>query len=71
VHVRGHLEERSRERRSDAPWGGKKLARVLVVVPLVLGLMVVFKVDIASLTLVQEAGMGVCLRAAAALVGGQ
>jgi hypothetical protein len=51
--------------------GGKKLARVLVVVALVLGLMVVFKADIGSLTLTQEAGVGVALLAAAALVGGR
>jgi hypothetical protein len=51
--------------------GGKKLARVLTVVALVLGLMVVFKADIASLTLAQEAGIGVALLAAAALFGGR
>jgi predicted membrane-bound spermidine synthase len=51
--------------------GGKKLARVLVVVALVLGLMVVFEADVASLTLAQEAGVGVCLLAVAALIGGK
>jgi hypothetical protein len=44
--------------------GGKKLARVLMVVALVLGLMVVFKADSGSLTLAQEAGIGVALLAA-------
>jgi hypothetical protein len=51
--------------------GGKMVARVLVVVALVLGLMVVFKADVGSLTLAQEAGIGVCLLAVAALIGGR
>jgi hypothetical protein len=51
--------------------GGKMLARVLAVVALVLGLMVVFEVDVGSLTLAQEAGIGVGLLALAALIGGR
>jgi hypothetical protein len=51
--------------------GGKMLARVLALVALVLGLMVVFEVDVGSLTLVQEAGIGVGLLAVAALIGGR
>jgi hypothetical protein len=51
--------------------GGKMLARVLALVALVLGLMVVFEVDVGSLTLAQEAGIGVGLLALAALIGGR
>jgi hypothetical protein len=51
--------------------GGKMLARALVVVALVLGLMVVFEVDLGSFSLAQEAGGGVCLLAVAALIGGR
>jgi hypothetical protein len=51
--------------------GGKMLARVLVVVALVVGLMVLFEADVGGLTLAQEAGIGVCLLAVAALIGGR
>lgn len=51
--------------------GGKMVARVLIVVALVLGLLVLFKADVASLSLVQEAGLGLCLLAGAALIGGK
>ena len=51
--------------------GGKMLARILVLVALVFGLLVLFKGNVASLNLTQEAGIGVCLLAVAALVGGK
>jgi len=51
--------------------GGRMLARILAVVALVLGLMVLFEADIGSLTLAQEAGVGVCLLAVAVLIGGR
>jgi hypothetical protein len=51
--------------------GGKMLARILAVVALVLGLMVLFEADIGSLTLAQEAGVGVSLLALAVLIGGR
>jgi hypothetical protein len=44
---------------------------VLVVAVLVLGLMVLFEADVGSLTLAQEAGIGVCLLAVAGLFGGR
>jgi hypothetical protein len=51
--------------------GGKMLARVLVLVALVFGLLALFKGNVASLNLAQEAGIGVSLLAVAALVGGK
>lgn len=51
--------------------GGKMLARILVLVALVFGLLALFKGNVASLNLTQEAGIGVCLLAVAALVGGK
>ena len=51
--------------------GGRMVARVLTVMALVLGLLVVFKADVGGLSLVQEAGVGVCLLAAAALIRGK
>ena len=51
--------------------GGKMLARILAVVALVLGLMVLFEADVGSLTLAQEAGIGVCLSPVAVLIGGR
>ena len=51
--------------------GGRLVARVLVVLALVLGLVVVFKADVGSLTLAQEAGVGICLLAVAALLRGK
>ena len=51
--------------------GGKMLARVLVLVALVFGLLALFKGNVASLNRTQEAGIGVCLLAVAALVGGK
>ena len=51
--------------------GGRMVARVLTVVALVLGLLVVFEADVAGLSLVQEAGAGVCLLAGAALIRGK
>jgi hypothetical protein len=47
------------------------LARILVLVALVFGLLSLFKGNVASLNLTQEAGIGVCLLAVAALVGGK
>ena len=49
--------------------GGKILARILVLVALGFGLLALFKGNVASLNLSQEAGIGVCLLAVAALVG--
>jgi hypothetical protein len=40
-------------------------------VALVFGLLVLFKGNVASLNLTQEAGIGVCLLAVAVLVGGK
>jgi len=51
--------------------GGKMLARILVLVALVFGLLALFKGNVASLNLTQEVGIGVCLLAVAALVGGK
>jgi hypothetical protein len=51
--------------------GGKMLARILVLVALLFGLLVLFKGNVASLNLTQEAGIGVCLLAVAVLIGGK
>jgi hypothetical protein len=45
---------------------GKRLARVLLVAALVFGLLALFKGNVFDLTSSQEAGLGVCLLAAAA-----
>jgi hypothetical protein len=49
--------------------GVKMLVRVLVLAALVFGLLVLFKGNVASLNLTQEAGIGICLLAAAELLG--
>jgi hypothetical protein len=51
--------------------GGKMLARVLVVVALVFGLLALFKGDVLGLNLSQEAGLGVCLLAVTAWLRGK
>jgi hypothetical protein len=51
--------------------GGRLVARVLEVLALVLGLLVIFKADLGSLTPSQEAGVGISLLAIAALIRGK